>query len=252
MLVTDSSVVVLDGASAFAPVDVPTDRYVDKLAAAIGMNVEHADVSLDVAVAEAIRETAKELQLSAGNSPSSTVSVLRVRPDVIDLYSLGDSAIYYGSDDGPVNVMIDRRLAQLGIPEHEIYRERMAAGCGYDERHRELLARLQQKQRERRNCAGGYWIAEASPDAAYRGYLSSLPRDFLTWAVLATDGAYGPMLHLGLADWPRLAHESGPELERVLEGCARWERDEDPDGRMLPRAKVSDDKTLVAVELDGG
>ncbi|MEU4672535.1 hypothetical protein AB0F91_32295 [Amycolatopsis sp. NPDC023774] len=31
--------------------------------------------------------------------------------------------------------------------------------------------------------------------------------------------------------------------------CADWERREDPDGQGLPRAKVSDDKTLAAVVL---
>src|SRR4051794_4144310 len=89
-------VVMLDGASAFAPVDVPTGHYVDKLAAEISLNLDHPEAAVHDAVSDAIRRTVQELQLNAGDSPSSTVSVLRVRSDTVDLYCLGDSAIYYG------------------------------------------------------------------------------------------------------------------------------------------------------------
>ncbi|WP_239155583.1 protein phosphatase 2C domain-containing protein [Amycolatopsis sp. FDAARGOS 1241] len=248
VVVTDHMALVLDGASAFEPVDVPTGLYVDLLGEGIRTCLDQQpDIELATAVASAIEAAAQELQLKPGNAPSSTVSLLRVRDDGVDLLSLGDSAIYYGNDDGETGGLTDSRLANLGIPEHRAYRNRVAAGHGYDARHRELLADLQREQRKRRNRPEGYWIAEAEPDAANHALALTVPRGRITWAVLATDGAYGPMFHLGLADWKARAHEGASKLEKILKFCEDWERHEDPDGRKLPRAKVSDDKTLAAV-----
>lgn len=250
VLTNERMVLVLDGASAFEPVDVSTALYVDYLAAAIQANLEEEhDVDLRTVVADAIRDTASRLGLHPGNSPSSTISLLRARESHIDLLCLGDSAIYYGADSDEVNMLTDARLSKLGIPEHKAYRERVAAGHGYDSRHRELLAALQREQRKRRNRAGGYWIAEADPDAALHAVVKTFPRKEISWAVLATDGAYSPMLHLGLANWARLAHGSEAELGNVLDICVAWEKRDDPNGRALPRAKVSDDKALAAVVL---
>ncbi|OXM54069.1 hypothetical protein CFP71_19890 [Amycolatopsis thailandensis] len=246
----ENMALVLDGASAFEPVDVSTGLYVDHLAAAIKAHLEQEqDVDLRTVVAGAIRDTASRLGLHPGNSPSSTVSLLRARERHIDLLCLGDSAIYYGADSDEVSMLTDTRLSKLGIPEHQAYRERVAAGYGYDSRHRELLAALQREQRKRRNRPGGYWIAEADPDAAFEAIVRTVPRKETSWAVLATDGAYSPMLHLGLANWAQLAHGSEAELGNLLDICAAWEKRDDPNGRALPRAKVSDDKALAAVVL---
>ncbi|WP_344858022.1 protein phosphatase 2C domain-containing protein [Amycolatopsis ultiminotia] len=246
----DQIALVLDGASAFEPVDVSTSTYVNHLANEISANLkEGPEVALAESVAAAIEETARELDLKAGNAPSSTVSLLRERDDSVDIFCLGDSAIYYGADDGEPIELIDLRLANLGITQHRAYRERIAAGHGYDARHRELLSELQREQRKCRNRPGGYWIAETDPDAARHGYTRTVPRKDITWAVLATDGAYGPMLHLGLANWALLARQPAPTLERTLAECARWEHEVDPDGRLLPRAKVSDDKALACAVL---
>lgn len=37
-------------------------------------------------------------------------------------------------------------------------------------------------------------------------------------------------------------------LNRLLSECHRWEAEDDPDGRLLPRAKRHDDKALVVVK----
>lgn len=68
---------------------------------------------------------------------------------------------------------------------------------------------------------------------------------------LAVTGSRKPrtMLHLGLVNWTQLARQPAPVLQRTLAECARWEHEVDPDGRLLPRAKVSDDKALACVVL---
>lgn len=68
------------------------------------------------------------------------------------------------------------------------------------------------------------------------------------WAVLATDGAFNTMEHLG-ADWDEIAQSGSAELARILEHCQRWEVDEDPQARALPRSKRHDDKAIAAIRL---
>lgn len=246
-----SAAVVLDGASPFLPVDVETGLYVDTLGGEIVDRLSTKPYhDLPDVVAEAIRATTNTLGLaSADASPSSTIAVVRDRGETVDLYVLGDNAIFYGHGQESA-VLADGRLAALGIPEHRLYRERLASGGGYDAEHRDLLDRLQRQQRARRNRPGGYWIAETDPAAAHRAVARSVRRHEIRWAVVATDGAYKPMRHLGLDDWRAVAHQDRRGLLALLKQCADWETTADPDGRELPRAKVTDDKALVAITFD--
>ncbi|PWV82434.1 Protein phosphatase 2C [Prauserella marina] len=246
---TDQTTIVLDGASAFVPVDVPTEAYVDTLGQYLVRTLaewpqrDTADV-----VAESISATAHTLRLVPGASPSSTVSIVRRRENTVDLFALGDSAIYYGRDD-VTSRLCDNRIAELGIAEHREYRERLAQGHGYDDQHRELLKRLQLSQRRQRNQPGGYWIAEADPEAARNALVRTLDARSISWALLATDGAYGPITHLGLDDWPNIAGLDSKGLATLLQRCASWETEDDSHGKENPRAKVADDKALAAVIL---
>jgi hypothetical protein len=250
VFITENAAVVLDGASAFVPVDVSTGTYVDTLGRHLSDALRCDPAGrLDQLVASAIASTAHELSLTPGNSPSSTVSVIRGRNAIVDLFVLGDSCIYYGNE-ATAQALTDARIADLEIPEHAGYRTRLAGGSGYDDIHRELLGRLQSAQRTRRNRAGGYWIAEADSQAARHGFTRTLTTEQLTWAVVATDGAYKPMHHLGLDDWRTVAGYDAARLGQILRECAEWEHTADPHGRQAPRAKVSDDKALVAAQFN--
>ncbi|RSM80506.1 hypothetical protein DL991_10325 [Amycolatopsis sp. WAC 01375] len=66
---------------------------------------------------------------------------------------------------------------------------------------------------------------------------------------MATDGAYTPMQHLGITDWPTISAMTAADLHDILSRCHTWEDDADPVARALPRAKRHDDKTLAAVRI---
>jgi hypothetical protein len=110
-----------------------------------------------------------------------------------------------------------------------------------------LLHALQRGQRRHRNRPGGYRIAAADPAAASRGLTARLPATADTWAVLATDGAANTARHLGLDDWPALAHSGPAALARLLRACQDWEQHADPDGRQFPRSKRHDDKAIATL-----
>jgi hypothetical protein len=118
-------------------------------------------------------------------------------------------------------------------------------GHGYDQDHRDRLKELQAEQALYRNQPGGYWIAEADSKAAEHAIIVQRPIASTPWVVLASDGAYKPMIHLGLTEWASLETANDEELEHILSERHRWESEEDPDGIECPRAKQHDEKTLA-------
>jgi hypothetical protein len=247
VFVTDNAVVALDGASAIEPVSVSPGVYADHLGAAIvAALAADPGAALTGVLAGAIGAVVGKLGVAGDACPSSTVAMARVAGSRADLLALGDSFVFYDSGTG-TGVLTDDRLAALCQPERRCYRDRLAAGRGYDDTHRELLRALQREQRKHRNRPGGYWIAEADPAAAWHARTRSVPVTAASWAVLATDGAANTARHLGLDDWPALARSSPAALARFLARLHHWEENTDPGGHHFPRAKRHDDKTIVSV-----
>ncbi|WP_343063710.1 hypothetical protein [Haloechinothrix aidingensis] len=242
---TDHAVIMLDGASAFVPVPVPASAYADHLAERLRLSLTRVpDADLTATLAEAIRETADHFDLAAGESPSSTVTIARETGDHLDLLLLGDNLAIL-----PGEIITDDRMDQLDLAPRTKYRQRLAAGSGYDEEHRRLLRELQDQQAQCRNRVDGYWIAEADPAAAAQAITARRSRSATPWLVLATDGAYNTMHHLALDDWSALANADSGQLHAVLSHCHRWEADDDPQAQALPRAKRHDDKSLASIML---
>jgi hypothetical protein len=245
IVTTGQAVIMLDGASAFTPMPVPASVYAGHLAQQLAKVMDaRPEDDLRGTLADSIAATARDLDLRPGKSPSSAVIILRRTGMYVDCLVLGDSlAILAGH---PIS---DDRLAQIGRQLRGQYRGRLAEGLGYDQEHRRILQELQREQARHRNQPGGYWIAEADPQAAEHALVTQYPADTVPWAVLATDGAYKTMTHLGLADWSALCQASRQDLADMLQRCQTWEAIEDPDGQKLTRAKRHDDKSLAVAEL---
>src|SRR5690606_29455456 len=91
---TPNAVVMLDGASAFLPVPVPSARYADVL----GQHIRDALIAdpaadLPQTLSRAIEQTRTDLQLTPGTSPTSTVAIARATADGLDMLVLGDTEI---------------------------------------------------------------------------------------------------------------------------------------------------------------
>jgi serine/threonine protein phosphatase PrpC len=250
IFITENAVIVLDGATAFVPTRVSGQTYADYLGRHLVNQLQRApEVDLRGALAFAIRQTTASLNLQAGSSPSSTVAILRQRSNSFDVLVLGDTSIIWGNDKEQ-HIIADTRLDKVSFRHRDRYRSRLRAGHGYDDYHRQLLRELQQHQARRRNVACGYWICECDPAASNHAILSTIPRERVKWTIIATDGAFDPLLHLGQANWDRIALESSHGLAQILLAIRTWEKT-DPNGNLFPRSKVSDDKALVACRTAG-
>lgn len=249
VIVTPGAVIVLDGASAFGPSPVSPAAYADRLGAELAAAIAASpDAPLTKILATAISATASALDLRDDRGPSSTVAIVRVSGGNADLLVLGDSCIVYRAADDTV-VLTDDRIDQLELPQSRQYRDRLAAGSGYDATHSAALRELQTAQRARRNVAGGYWIASADAESAAHAVTRTVPAALLDWIVLATDGTVDTARHLGLDNWETMAHSEQAGLSALLQRCHEWEANADPGGRQLPRAKRHDDKAVVTVRL---
>ncbi|WP_410870879.1 hypothetical protein [Nocardia sp. A7] len=252
LIATRSGIAVLDGASSHVEDEqISGGEYAEFLGAAIGRRLDE-QLPIAVLLEESIAEAAEVLELgSISAPPSSTVVIVRADPRgeaAVELLALGDSVIVVGYADGLQRVICDERLGALGLPESDRYRSRLRAGTGFDRTHKGLLADLQLGERRARNRDGGYWIASEDPAAARHALTARVPLADVEWVLLASDGVAEPVGELGPA-WNDIAQLDSSGLAALLERLNAWEAEVDPDGRLMPRSKRHDDKTIAVVRF---
>ena len=218
--------VVLDGATAPDGVDsgcvhdVPW--LVRHLAAAVTRRILLDSGSLSDLLAGAIEETrdahASTCDLGNPDSPSSTISIVRVQNGVGDYLTLGDSPIVIRGADQALVPIADERIAHL------------PGGRPYS---LELVRSL-------RNKPGGFWVASTDPDAAYHAVTRSGPFEEGTEVGIFTDGVSRLVESYGY-EWEHvfsILDTGGPGS--VIELVRAAERE-----RPLRRGKQHDDATAV-------
>ncbi|WP_019632660.1 protein phosphatase 2C domain-containing protein [Actinomadura atramentaria] len=218
----DGWAVVLDGATQRPGVDSGCAHgpawLVRRLGGAVAARLAVGDgAELAGVLAEAIthvRTLHPGCDLDNPDSPSATASIVRWRGTELDWLVLADSPIVL--DDGTITVHRDDRADRL--PDHSV----------------ETVRRL-------RNQEGGFWVAAARPEAAFRALTGTAGN--VRRAALLSDGAsrlvevFGVLTWAGLLD---LLDEAGPaELVR------RTRAAEDEDGVVIERGKPRDDATVA-------
>lgn len=226
----DGWAVVLDGATAPDGVDSGCIHDVPWLVRHISAGITKRMLlgygDLQAILGDAILETRKAhgggCDLANPDSPSSTVSIIRVRGDVLDYLVLGDSPVVIRHPDG-ITVLSDDRIAHL------------PGGRPYT---LELVRSL-------RNKPGGFWVASTEFEAARQAFAGSLPWTAAAEVGMFTDGV------------SRLAEFYGYGWEQVFSVLAvsgpgglislvrAVERDEP-----LQHGKQHDDATAVLVTGD--
>ncbi|WP_253865285.1 protein phosphatase 2C domain-containing protein [Prauserella halophila] len=222
------AVAVLDGATEQRPGLPSGGWYAQQLGHRLHETLARAPgTDLRATLADAIDAVAREHDLRAGVSPSSTVALARWTAEVVDVLVLADSPVVLFGTTG-VEIVADERLSRL----------RTAGRL----RTRSAVESL-------RNHVGGFWVAEAAPDAAEHAVRARLPRAEVQTLILATDGVATGVDDYGLFDWHglrQLADDSGPRA--VLDAVRDAERSDSARTRW-PRPKVHDDQAIVVVDF---
>lgn len=247
IFITPNAVVVLDGASQ----PVRDDHDGGWLAETLGSQLrdwltESADADLHAVLAEAIEANARRYGLVPGSSPSTTVSIVRWDTTKVDVLVLGDSPVIALTRDGLILEVRDDRLSRVASHERRALR---ANGAGFgSERIRQWQA-LVDAQRQRRNQPGGYWIAEAVPEAAAHAIRARWDINDLALVMAITDGvANGVDRYHVPEDWQAAAELARNDPASLVNTVHNAEED-DADGTRWPRTKRHDDKAIVLVEF---
>ncbi|MFG3042477.1 protein phosphatase 2C domain-containing protein [Streptomyces sp. NPDC048330] len=250
VLFDSTAAVVLDGAG-MAPGMQSGCRhgvawYVERLGTFLHAEATRADRSLALCLATAIESTANlhrdTCVVDDPLSPSATVSVARVRGDVLEWLLLGDCTVLV-QNDGTVTATTDDRLAQVAPHSREALARAVPGSPERQQAHEVLV----QEERSQRNVQGGYWVAAADPTAASKALTGSESGARVEGVALLTDGAGRLVTMFHSTDWQGymgLLSHSGPEdvLRQVREAEAS-----DPNLSRWPRSKQHDDATIAYI-----
>lgn len=241
------AVILADGATSLRDGERSGGWYAERLCAALaGGLTDNPTGDLPTLLADAITELVTEYRLVPGESPCSTVALLRWTADRVEALVLADSPVVAFTADGP-QVLADERLATLPRPGG--YRQRLRDGAGYGPGHVAALRDSGANARRLRNVPGGFWVAEADPAAAAMAYIANWPRAEVDAVLMASDGVSCGVDDYHLFDWQEAlatATDAGPAAVLAQVRAAEVA---DPDGARWPRPKRHDDQALVLVRF---
>jgi len=240
---SDRVVAVLDGASQPEATERDGGWLADQLGGELMRQLRlDPRAELTQVLEDSIREVAKSHDLEPGESPATTVALVRWDVDVLDVLVLCDSAVVALDRHGDVREVRDDRLAVATAAL------RRPAGPFTDDIDgwRGFAA----EQHRVCNRPGGYWVAEADPEAARHAVTERWPVAEMSIVLAMTDGVsigvdqYGvphgwPEAIALAADNPRRLVDSTHHAESGDLSCQRW-----------PRSKRHDDKALAVLRFD--
>lgn len=247
VFVLPGAVLLLDGATSTRPEPPTGGDYALALAAQLAGRLTAAP-ELDLAdlLAGAIRAVARHHGLTPGDSPSSTVAVVRWDESTVEGLVLADSpVVVFGA--GGCEVLADERLRAL---PRGGYRDRLGSGAGYGPEHVAAVRASAERVSALRNREGGFWVAEAVPAAARHAVRGRWPRAEVAAVLMASDGVSCGVDDYGLfPDWSAVRELAGAKGPRAVLDAVRAAEADDPDGARWPRAKVHDDQALVHIDF---
>lgn len=249
VLTTPNAVIVLDGATGPARTDQTGGWLADTIGTRLYRTItDHPDVDLAEALASTIASVANKNELQPGMAPSTTVSIARWNEDAVDVLVLGDSPVIGITRDRRILQARDDRLANIAVAERTALRATTSGSPGED--RTAAWARLVDAQRQYRNRPGGYWIAEACPDAAHNAIRARWDTRNLTCILAMTDGVSNGVDRYGIPrDWLTASELARVEPSRLVNLVHKIEAG-DPDRHRWPRSKRHDDKAIAVVDFE--
>jgi hypothetical protein len=221
VFVLPNAVIVLDGVTSRRPPDRNGGWYAETLGTELAGTITQEGDLADL-LATAIKQVRTTYDLTPGDAPSSTVAITRWTDTRIEALVLADSPIIaFGKK---THVTADTRLANL--------RSQV-----------DLIT-------EWKNREGGWWVAEALPEAAHQAVRATWPRKEITTVIMATDGvSCGVDDYKLFKNWQEVLDQANTKgLESILDEVREAELS-DPNHTRWPRYKTHDDQALAVIRF---
>lgn len=178
--------------------------------------------------------------------PSAAMTLVHSDGAVLRCANFADCRLVLLTDDGELEIFGDHHLDREAAARRKTSELVAGVAPGDDMRSSPEVMRYLRAARDRQNTDGGYWILGLDPRAAHFMRSWEVPLTKPVTGLLMTDGfaslAYD-YERLTPAELTRRARAEG--LAPLVTEIRKIEREEDPDLRLYPRFKRSDDATAV-------
>ncbi len=196
---------------------------------------------------------AKEREIPAWNLPIAGFQMIRIENSAIVTYGLGDCTLIVC--DGNGETALHSAMPDNAAHEREAARRVIEEAGGLDMLPRliddpALLARERALRGKFNSSASNVWTLGSTSEAADHLLTARLDGGMPLTGLLCTDGFAALSAGYGIyepRDFVAAARRDG--LKRLGARLRDIERHEDPDGRIYPRMKPSDDATAVRFEI---
>lgn len=187
------------------------------------------------------------------NLPIAGFQMVRIEDGAVMTYGLGDCSLYMR--DGAGQLASHNPLGHLATAEKEIAREALEKCGGLSALPRllddpALLARQRAFRGAYNSPKSGIWTLGSVPEAADHVASARLSDNLPLTGLLCSDGFAALVENYARYDVDGLiAKATRKGLAVLADELRAIERVEDPDGRLHPRMKPSDDATAVLFEI---
>ncbi len=199
------------------------------------------------------RSSSAGLPVAAWNLPVAGFQMVRIENGALVAYGLGDCRLFLADNDGKVvetsalkgNFAVEREGARRAIAH--------AGGLAAIKSLSDdpVVRNELRRHRAAYNQPGGtVWTLGTEPAAAKHLSREALSARLPATGLLCTDGFAALCDQYGRYDPAAMIRKATADgLKPLMKELRRVERAEDPDGRLYPRFKVSDDATAVLFEI---
>lgn len=181
--------------------------------------------------------------------PSSTLVVVSVAGDLVDIVSLGDSPVFIGLKDGSLVTMSDSRIAELDQAAVDAMVDRSRGLAMTGARKRAAVNDILLANRQLKNKPDGYWILDPTGVALDHFNVMQFSVEDVDYVCAMSDGLERAFDLFGLADPAAFLAKATRESFDELLVRLRAEERQDPDFDRYPRLKMHDDATCFMLRL---
>lgn len=181
--------------------------------------------------------------------PSSTLVVVSVAGDLVDIVSLGDSPVFIGLKDGSLVTMSDSRIAELDQAAVDAIVDRSRGLAMTGAQKRAAVNDILLANRQLKNKPDGYWILDPSGAALEHLNVRRFCIEDIDYVCAMSDGLERAFNLFGLADPAAFLASATRESFDELLVRLRAEENLDPDFDRCPRLKLHDDASCFMLRL---
>ena len=181
--------------------------------------------------------------------PSSTLVVVSVMGDLVDIVSLGDSPVFIGLKDGSLVTMSDLRIAELDQAAVDAMVDRSRGSAMTGVQKCAAVNDILLANRQIKNKPDGYWILDQSGVALEHLNVKRFCIEDIDYVCAMSDGLERAFNLFGLADPAAFLADATRESFDELLVRLRAEENLDPDFDRYPRLKLHDDASCFMLRL---